>query len=141
MSARAESLSTNSTEFVFKNDAGGIEKVILQMHLAENQESVAVNRNPSMPIGAVGFTPGEVLGGFEMTPAPTKDEVFFKRTQLDGLEISKRFSLPKGNGTQSPYVVNFEVTFTNAGTTAIRVPDFFISAGGAAPIHIHDLPM
>jgi len=141
MSARAESLSTNSTEFVFKNDAGGIEKVILQMHLAENHENVALNRNPSMPIGAFGFTPGEVLGGFEMTPAPTKDEVFFKRTQPDGLEISKRFSLPKGNGTQSPYVVNFEVTFSNPGTTDIQVPDFFISAGGAAPIHIHDLPM
>ena len=141
MSARAESLSTNSTEFVFKNDAGGIEKVILQMHLAENHENVALNRNPSMPIGAFGFTPGEVLGGFEMTADPTKDEVFFKRTQPDGLEISKRFSLPKGNVTQSPYVVNFEVTFSNPGTTAIQVPDFFISAGGAAPIHIHDLPM
>ncbi len=141
MSARAESLSTNSTEFVFKNDAGGIEKVILQMHLAENHENVALNRNPSMPIGAFGFNPGEVLGGFEMTPAPTKDEVFFKHTRPDGLEISKRFSLPKGNGTQSPYVVNFEVTFSNPGTTAIKVPDFFISAGGAAPIHIHDLPM
>jgi YidC/Oxa1 family membrane protein insertase len=141
MSARAESLSTNSTEFVFNNDAGGIEQVILRMHLGENHENVALNRNRSMPIGAFGFNPGEVLGGFEMTADPTKDEVFFKRTQPDGLEISKRFSLPKGNGTQSPYVVNFEVTFTNAGTTAIQVPDFFISAGGAAPIHIHDLPM
>jgi YidC/Oxa1 family membrane protein insertase len=37
--------------------------------------------------------------------------------------------------------VNLEVTFTNSGSTAIQVPDFFISAGGAAPIHIHDLPM
>jgi len=141
MSARAESLSTNSTEFVFNNNAGGIEQVILRMHLGENHENVALNRNRSMPIGAFGFTPGEVLGGFEMTADPTKDEVFFKRTQPDGLEISKRFSLPKGNGTQSPYVVNFEVTFSNPGTTDIQVPDFFISAGGAAPIHIHDLPM
>ena len=141
MSARAESLSTNSTEFVFNNNAGGIEQVILRMHLGENHENVALNRNRSMPIGAFGFNPGEVLGGFEMTADPTKDEVFFKRTQPDGLEIRKRFSLPKGNGTQSPYVVNFEVTFSNPGTTAIQVPDFFISAGGAAPIHIHDLPM
>jgi YidC/Oxa1 family membrane protein insertase len=140
-SARGESLSTNSTEFVFNNNAGGIEQVVLRMHLGENHENVALNRNPSMPIGAFGFNPGEVLGGFEMTPDPTKDEVFFKRTQPGGLEISKRFSLPKGNGTQSPYVVNFEVTFSNPGTTAIEVPDFFISAGGAAPIHIHDLPM
>jgi YidC/Oxa1 family membrane protein insertase len=141
LSARAESLSTNSTEFVFNNDAGGIEQVILRMHLGENHDNVALNRSRTMPIGAFGFNPGEVLGGFEMNADRARGEVFFKRTQPDGLEISKRFSLPQGNGTQSPYVVNFEVTFSNPGTTAIQVPDFFISAGGAAPIHIHDLPM
>ncbi len=141
LSARAESLSTNGTEFIFNNDAGGIEQVILRMHLGENHENVALNRSRTMPIGAFGFNPGEVLGGFEMNADRAKSEVFFKRTQPDGLEISKRFSLPQGNGTQSPYVVNFEVTFSNPGATAIQVPDFFISAGGAAPIHIHDLPM
>ena len=141
MSARAESLSTNSTEFVFNNDAGGIEQVILRMHLGENHDNVALNRSRSMPIGAFGFNPGEVLGGFEMTADRAKGEVFFKRTQPDGLEISKRFTLPPGDGTKSPYTVNLEVTFTNPGSAAIQVPDFFISAGGAAPIHIHDLPM
>lgn len=141
MSARAESLSTNSTEFVFNNDAGGIEQVILRMHLGENHDNVALNRSRTMPIGAFGFNPGEVLGGFEMTADRAKGEVFFKRTQPDGLEISKRFSLPSGDGTKSPYTVNLEVTFTNPGAVAIQVPDFFISAGGAAPIHIHDLPM
>ncbi len=141
MSARAESLSTNSTEFVFNNDAGGIEQVILRMHLGENHENVALNRSRTMPIGAFGFNPSEVLGGFEMTADRAKGEVFFKRTQPDGLEISKRFTLPPGDGTKSPYTVNLEVTFTNPGAAAIQVPDFFISAGGAAPIHIHDLPM
>ena len=141
MSARAESLSTNSTDFVFNNDAGGIEQVILRMHLGENHENVALNRSRTMPIGAFGFNPGEVLGGFEMTSDRAKGEVFFKRTQPDGLEISKRFSLPPSDGTKSLYSVNLEVTFTNPGAAAIQVPDFFISAGGAAPIHIHDLPM
>ena len=141
MSARAESLSTNSTEFVFNNDAGGIEQVILRLHLGENHDNVALNRSRSMPIGAFGFNPGEVLGGFEMTADRAKGEVFFKRAQPDGLEISKRFTLPPGDGTKSSYTVNLEVTFTNPGSAAIPVPDFFISAGGAAPIHIHDLPM
>ena len=141
MSARAESLSTNSTEFVFNNDGGGIEQVILRMHLGENHENVALNRSRTMPIGAFGFNPGEVLGGFEMSADRSKGEVFFKRKQPDGLEISKRFLLPQGDGAQSPYMVNLEITFTNPGTAAIQVPDFFISAGGAAPIHIHDLPM
>lgn len=141
MSARAESLSTNSTEFVFNNDAGGIEQVILRMHLGENHDNVALNRSRTMPIGAFGFNPGEVLGGFEMTADRAKGEVLFKRTQADGLEITKRFTLPPGDGSQSPYRVNLEVTFTNSGSAAIQVPDFFIGAGGAAPIHIHDLPM
>lgn len=140
MSARAESLSTNSTEFVFNNNAGGIEQVVLRMHLGENHENVALNRSRTMPIGAFGFNPGEVLGGFEMTADRTKGEVFFKRTQPDGLEIAKRFSLP-AEAAKSPYTVNMEITFTNLGSTEVQVPDFFISAGGAAPIHIHDLPM
>jgi len=141
MTARTESLSTNSTEFVFNNDAGGIDQVILRMHLGENHENVALNRSRTMPIGAFGFNPGEVLGGFEMTADRAKGEVFFKRTQPDGLEISKRFSLPPSDGTKSLYSVNLEVTFTNPGAAAIQIPDFFISAGGASPIHIRDLPM
>ncbi|MEI8293782.1 MAG: membrane protein insertase YidC [bacterium] len=141
MTARAESLSTNSTEFVFNNDAGGIEQVVLRMHLGENHDNVTLNRSRTMPIGAFGFNPGEVLGGFEMTADRAKGEVFFKRSQADGLEITKRFSLPAGDGNKSPYLVNLEVTLANTGSNAILVPDFFISTGGAAPIHIHDLPM
>jgi YidC/Oxa1 family membrane protein insertase len=141
MSARAESLSTNSTEFVFNNDAGGIEQVVLRMHLGENHDNVTLNRSRTVPIGAFGFNPGEVLGGFEMNADRAKGEVFFKRAQPDGLEITKRFSLPVGEGGQSPYIVNLEVTLANTGTNPILVPDFFISTGGAAPIHIRDLPM
>jgi hypothetical protein len=88
MSARAESLSTNSTEFVFNNDAGGIEQVILRMHLGENHDNVALNRSRSMPIGAFGFNPGEVLGGFEMTADRAKGEVFFKRNPMDSRSAS-----------------------------------------------------
>jgi YidC/Oxa1 family membrane protein insertase len=141
MTARAESLSTNSTEFVFNNDTGGIEQVILRMHLGENHDNVALNRSRSMPIGAFGFNAGEVLGGFEMTADQEKGEVFFKRTQADGLEITKKFSLPAASEKISPYTLNLEITFTNPGSSAIQVPDFFVSSGGAAPIHVNDLPL
>jgi YidC/Oxa1 family membrane protein insertase len=34
-----------------------------------------------------------------------------------------------------------ELTFQNTGTAAIKRPGYFVSAGGAAPIHKNDLPM
>ena len=141
MTARAESLRTEDAEFVFNNDTGGLEQVVLKMHMGENKEHVALNRSRTMPIGALGFQPGEVLGGFEMAAKPASGQVFFTRMREDGLEITKRFSLPKGDPEKTAYQVELEVSFRNTGSAELSVPDFFVAAGGAAPIHIYDLPM
>ena len=141
MTARAESLSAEGAEFVFNNDAGGIEQVILLMHRGENQQSVSLNRDRGMPIGALGFNPGEVSGGFEMNADHTKGEVTFSKTAPDGLEITKRFVLPPASEKNRLYIVNLEVSFRNPGATEMQVPPFFIGTGGAAPIHQSDLPM
>ena len=80
LSARAESLSNANAEFIFNNGTGGIEQVVLRMHKGENASHVSLNRSRSMPIGGLGFNPGEVLGGFEMTTDPAKGEaVFFSK--------------------------------------------------------------
>lgn len=141
MKARAESLAAPGAEFVFNNDSGGIEEVILLMHQGENQQSVSLNRDRGMPIGALGFTPGEVVGGFEMSADRTKGEVTFSRTAADGLEITKRFVLPPAADKNRLYIVTLDISFRNPGTSALQVPSFFIGAGGAAPIHQSDLPM
>lgn len=141
MTARAESLSAEGAEFVFNNDSGGIEQVILLMHRGENQGSVSLNRDRGMPIGALGFNPGEVSGGFEMRADRAKGEVTFSKTAADGLEITKRFVLPAASEKDRLYVVNLDVSFRNPGATEIQVPAFFIGTGGAAPIHQSDLPM
>jgi YidC/Oxa1 family membrane protein insertase len=65
--------------------------------------------------------------------------VTFTKSAADGLEITKRFA--PATGENDLYIVNLEVTFRNPGTSELRVPDFFVSAGGAAPIHEKDLPM
>lgn len=141
MTARAESLSAEGTEFVFNNDAGGIEQVVLLMHQGENRQSVSLNRDRGMPIGALGFNPGEVFGGFEMNADRTKGEVTFTKTAADGLEITKRFTLPPATDKNRVYTVNLEVSFRNPGTAALQVPAFYIGTGGSAPIHQTDLPM
>ena len=141
MAARAESLSTKRAEFVFNNDAGGIEEVLLFLHLGENRQSVSLNRDRGMPIGAIGFVPGEVLGGFEMATNKDRGEAAFSKTMADGLEITKRFALPADDDKAKTYSVALEVAFTNPGAQPVQVPPFFVGTGGAAPIHINDLPM
>lgn len=141
MVARAESLRQDGAEFVFNNDAGGIETVFLTDHKGENKESVSLNRDRSVPIGALGFAPGEILGGFDMTTDPAKGEAVFQKKTEDGLAISKRFVLPATSDKSKLYTVLLEVSFTNPGAGELRVGDFFIAAGGAAPIHLTDLPL
>ncbi len=141
MTARAESLSAEGAEFVFNNDAGGIEQVILLMHQGENSQSVSLNRDRSMPIGALGFNPGEVFGGFDMRADRTKGEVTFSKTAADGLEITKRFVLPPASEKTRLYTVSLEIAFRNPGSSDLQVPAFFVSTGGSAPIHQSDLPM
>ena len=141
IAARAESLSNANAEFIFNNGTGGIEQVVLRMHKGENESHVSLNRSRSMPIGGLGFNPGEVLGGFEMATDPAKGEATFSSKQSGGLEITKRFAVPMGANKEKPYAITLDVTFKNPGTAPLQVPEFFIGTGGAAPLHVNDLPM
>ena len=141
MAPKAQSLESGEVEFVFNNDTGGIEQVVLRMHMGEDSEHVALNRSRTMPVGALGFEPGEVLGGFSMNADKAAGRVLFQKRQADGLEISKRFSLPDTAGGKNQYLVDLEIVFRNTGAEALTVPDFFVGTGGAAPIHALDLPM
>jgi YidC/Oxa1 family membrane protein insertase len=141
MTALEETLKGEGAEFVFNNDTGGIEQVVLGLHMGENREHVSLNRSRTLPIGAIGFQPGEVLGGFHMTTDPAKGAAVFNLVREGGLEITKRFQLPPPGDKTKSYLVTLDISFRNTGVAHQQVPDFFVSAGGAAPIHIYDLPM
>lgn len=141
MAPRAQSLEREGVEFVFNNDTGGIEQVVLRMHMGEDKEHVALNRSRTMPVGALGFEPGEVLGGFTMNADKAAGRVVFQKSQADGLEIAKSFTLPDTSNGKNQYLVDLEIVFRNTGAEPMTVPDFFVGTGGAAPIHALDLPM
>ncbi|MFM8364521.1 MAG: membrane protein insertase YidC, partial [Verrucomicrobiota bacterium] len=141
LTARAESLENDSAEFIFNNDTGGVEQVVLRLHMGENKEHVSLNRSRLLPIGAIGFEPGVALGGFEMRTDRAKGQAVFDLAREDGLQITKRFQLPPKDEKKQLYTLQLEIAFRNSGTAPIQVPDFFVAAGGAAPIHIHDLPI
>jgi YidC/Oxa1 family membrane protein insertase len=139
--ARNQSLYSKNAEYVFSNDKGGIERAILLLHLGENKQAVFLNGNRTMPIGAVGEDPAAPWGGFTMQTDPGTGEAVFTRKDADGLEITKRFILPQSGTKDGNYVVRMELTFHNAGNADVDRKGYFVSAGGAAPIHHNDLPM
>lgn len=139
--AKSETLATNSADYIFSNDAGGIESVALTSHLTENGGKVLLNKSRALPIGAIGKTPGEVWGGFELQADSMKGEATFVRKGQDGLETVKRFVLPARDGKEDAYRVQLDIEFRNTGKEEVAVPDYFVSTGGAAPIHTNDMPM
>lgn len=134
-----KSLYSQNTEYVFSNDKGGIERAVLLLHDGENEQKVALNSEATLPIGAIGKNPGEAWGGFAMKTEEAKGEAVFSKKDSDGLEITKRFTLPYAGA--DPYLAKMELVFKNSGTAEIRREGYFIGTGGAAPIHQHDLEM
>lgn len=141
ISARSESLSGRDSEYVFSNDKGGIEKAILNLHLGENNQAISLNGGNSNPIGAIGFQTAVPLGGFEMTTDREAGIVTFTKREDDGLVITKRFTVPPENAPKDQlYTVRLDVEFRNTGASAANRPGYFVSTGGAAPIHPRDMP-
>jgi YidC/Oxa1 family membrane protein insertase len=143
MTAQAETLEskrkTDSAEFQFNNDTGGIEAVILRAHYTEKHAPISLNGNRDMPIGALAMTPGVALGGFTMAADRVHGVVTFTKTESDGLSIQKKFTLAANESPEAPYVVNLEITFSNSSAAAITRSGYFLNVGAAAPIHPRDM--
>ncbi|CAN5603064.1 membrane protein insertase YidC [soil metagenome] len=140
MIASTGTLSSADAEYVFSNDKGGIESVILKKHKGENGQGVVLNSAKAMPIGTIGQIPGEALGGFSLAIDETKGEAVFTRNDPNGLEITKRITLPDANNAKGIYALQMQIEFKNAGKAELKEPAYFVSTGGAAAIHPKDLP-
>ncbi len=155
LAARTETVSAGpGADYRFNNDTGGIDTAILLLHLGENKEAVGINAHTSIPIGALSFEPGQPLGGFEMQVDRVRRQVIFTTVQPDGLEITKTFTVSDGDveiydediaadpdaPRNDPYVVDLAVSFRNTGSAPVTRDGYFLSTGGAEPIHIKDLP-
>jgi len=136
---RTETISTPTAEYVFSNDAGGIERAVLLLHLGEKEEAIFLNGSSALPIGAIGYAPNEVAGGFRMKVDAASGEAIFTKTNSEGLETVKRF-IPPAKDAENPYLLNLELKFRNTGDQRVERGEYFLSVGGAAPVHVKDLP-
>ena len=134
-------IATGLAEFVFVSDAGGLARVELTGHLGEDGANVTLNIPEAMPIGAIGDEPGVVAGGFAPAPRDAENRAVFAGVLSDGTQVRKTFTVLDGSEGQGNYSVDLEVAFTNAGSGAIERRPFYVSTGGAAPIHYSDMTL
>lgn len=140
LSARRETLDTSRAEYLFANNTGGIEGVTLFLHLGANLHSLYLNKGSGMPIGAICDSNGIPVGGFTMKADKAKQNAQFTLSAPNGLSITKSFTLPQTGSSPEEYTVGLDIIFANSGTTPLALPNYSVSAGGEAPVHIKDLP-
>jgi YidC/Oxa1 family membrane protein insertase len=140
LSPRRETQDTSRAEYLFANNTGGIEGVTLFLHLGANLQSLYLNKDSGLPIGALCDSNALPIGGFTMTTDKKKLLTQFTLTTTNGLSITKSFTLPDTKGSPEEYLVALDLSFQNSGSTPISLPNYSIAAGGEGPVHINDLP-
>ena len=140
ISQKRETLDTSRAEYLFAANTGGIEAVTLFLHLGANEQSLFLNKDSGLPIGALCDTKGAPIGGFSMVADKKKEFAKFNLNAPGGLSITKSFTLPQTIGSPEEYLVGLDLSFSNTGPAPISLPGYTVSAGGEAPVHIKDLP-
>ena len=141
ITARKATKDTSRAEYLFTSDIGGIDSVTLFLHLGAHEQSLFLNKDSGIPIGALCEATGAPLTGFAPDEtSKTYGVEAFTRTSPEGLVISKVFTLPQTVGSPEEYTVGLDVTFRNGGAAPVTIPGYFVAAGGQAPVHTRDLP-
>ncbi|MFI0347392.1 MAG: membrane protein insertase YidC [Chthoniobacterales bacterium] len=141
LEVRRATLDSPKAEYLFTDDAGGIENITLFIHLGEQSHSLQLNKFSPTPIGALEEHPGKPLKGFVMTTDNVSEKASFQRAETNGLIITKLFSLPETTGSPEEYLIGLDLTFNNSSNMPLDVPSYFLSAGGATPVHSSDAPL
>jgi YidC/Oxa1 family membrane protein insertase len=134
-----ETLKSNVAELQFSNNKGGLVSVQLLNHRAEQGQFVQLNTDRSPAIGAITQNPNSWQdSGYDLSVDPGAGTATLRRTAPGDLEITKIYTLSKQAGLNDDYQVKLSITFKNAGTDSFDTPGFFVSTGGAEPIHRSD---
>jgi YidC/Oxa1 family membrane protein insertase len=134
-----ETLKTNVTELQFSNNRGGLVSVGLLNHRAEQGQFVQLNTDRSPAIGAITQNPNSWQdSGYDLSTDPGAGTATLKRKTPGSLEITKVYTLSKEAGLKDDYQVKLSITFKNVGSASFETPGFFVSTGGAEPIHRSD---
>ncbi len=134
-----EALQSDLATLNFSNNRGGLSTVSLLKHFGEQGKPVLLNTDLTPAIGAVAQNPGSWHdGGYTVTADQTSGTATLKKTDPNGLEITKVYTLAKQAGLKDDYQIKFSISFKNSGTAAFDTTGFFVSTGAIEPIHRSD---
>ena len=112
------------------------------LHFGENKQAVFLNGSRTMPIGAVGRDPRRGLGRLHDADGyqQGRGRLHAQRCRWTG-NHQAIYSSRRVERKDGIYVVRMDLTFRNTGSADLERKGYFVSAGGAAPIHPNDWPM
>jgi YidC/Oxa1 family membrane protein insertase len=132
-------ITTKLADFHFVSGAGGLEKIVLFDHVGEKGGNVTLNLPEALPVGALSESPGVAVEGFSLQANVQENSVAMVRRLEDGVDVKKTFTVNESPDGQGNYTVVMALEFANPGSTAVQRPDFYVSTGGAAPVHATDM--
>ncbi len=134
-----ETLQSDLATLNFSNNKGGLATVSLLKHLGEQGKPVLLNTDIAPAIGAVSQNPNSWHdGGYAISTDSVAGNAIFKKTDPNGLEITKVYTLAKQAGLKDDYQIKLAISFKNTGTAPFDTTGFFVSTGAMEPIHRTD---
>jgi YidC/Oxa1 family membrane protein insertase len=134
-----ETLKSDLADLTFSNNRGGLAAVTLLKHLGEQGKPVQLNTDSGPGIGALAQNPNNWHdSGYSLSTDPAAGTATLKRTDPNGLEITKVYTLAKQAGLKDDYQIKLSIGFKNTGPAAIDTTGFFVSTGAIEPIHRTD---
>jgi YidC/Oxa1 family membrane protein insertase len=132
-------LKSPVAEFQFSNLRGGLDRVLLLKHKAEDDIPVRLNGDDAPAIGALTQDPNNWADkGYELTIDEAAGTAKLTRQLTNQLKITKVYTVGKAAGLPDEYQLRLTVSFENAGSAEFKTPGFFFCTGSAQPIHLSD---
>jgi YidC/Oxa1 family membrane protein insertase len=136
---REATLQSDLAELRFSNNKGGLATVSLLKHIGEQGRHVQLNTEGAPAIGAVAQNPNIWNDhGYDLSTDPAAGTATLRRTDPNGLEITKVYTLAQQAGLKDGYQIKLSIEFKNTGPAVFDTTGFFVNTGAAEPLHRTD---
>ncbi|HEY2125510.1 MAG TPA: hypothetical protein VGG94_08625, partial [Chthoniobacterales bacterium] len=133
-----ETLRNSDVELHLTNRGGGIAEAILVNHKTDHG-AVTINAGEHTPIGAIVEHPSApLLPEYKLTRQG--DAVQCEYVSPEQLTIRKKYFFAPGTEKKDNYVGELDIDFVNGGSQPCLSSGYYLSLGGAEPIHPKDYP-
>jgi len=132
-------LKSDVANLQFSNARGGLTRVELLQHKAEDDHPVVLSNDRTPAIGAISRNPSDWRdSGYTLAADQSNGSVTLTKEIGNNIQVTKTYSAGKPAGLEDPYQLKLSIEFKNTGSAAQDVPGFFVNTGAAQPMHAND---